>query len=382
MKRAPKKLSATALQLVRWLDAATARTVRDLAQVRSPHFARALGVVERHKRRVGIEQWRQDLAEKTAMVYLRRQDLVDVLKQYGAAAASGPGRKQELAEALVARLEQSVNIHHGHEDDMAAQGKTYGSKDGDKKKDPVLTVVDVGTTNLAWVNVPMSRQRDSGARLRLEQGALLSIFETHASKLDKKGRPLVVIPARNMANEYAARIRANLLHAGHLSAVTAPQLESADIPAAYPVPHRHFAIELQMQRHNPRCIMVETLLHAFLYPRALNFSPLTVGTYYGILQRRDRLKLDKAVTNGRVPAEEALQVAPTIANPSKKTLAVKLVQHWIDTNQVVDIPPDSPLGTLFREASKRDDLADCILAGVVHHIWMRGIIMNAEKLYN
>lgn len=311
----------------------------------------------------------------------RRQDLAEFLRAHGIARVSTAQRKPQLVAAYVARVEESMRVVGG--DDAYDDGSDIGKRS--------LAVVDVGTMNLAWVEVVVGKDsvaRETPAtalcdhRVSIERGALINLFKgtsaegaaasataaATSTSPSASNATLDTTAPRNMAKFYAERVRQLLIDAQLLRL-------SPSLAATTGAPW--VTVELQMQRHNPRCIMVETLLHAFLHPRTMSFSPLSVAVYYDMLggigataKARRTEPSDATTTSPKL--NESTTTPRKLPASTKKYMAVQLVRHWLDTNRIIDMGGDnddrsgsgSRLAALFRESKKRDDIADCVLAGM------------------
>lgn len=140
-------------------------------------------------------------------------------------------------------------------------------------------------------------------------------------------------------------------------------------------PEPLYIIEQQMQRHNPRCAIIEAQMHALLYPHTLSISPLTVSNFFS-------LKGEDSDTGKPVRTKAQSYQA-------KKKATVQLVDYWIANGIVLD-PLSPALGRSDcqfilpvgkrQKQPKRDDLADCILSCVASVIWLRRLQHEAFGL--
>jgi hypothetical protein len=249
---------------------------------------------------------------------------------------SNVGRKELIATRLSDRLLFSLSL--------------FGPGDEGTDSWRPITCIDLGVHNMAFATIDLEMNLLKAQRVSLLQD----------QNIDAAGE-LPAQLASNLPGDFAA-----FTHA-FINRYLASQRSTAN---------SLYIIEQQMQRQNPRCAIIEAQLHAILYPRTMSISALAVSNFFSLAQA----------------TENNQSSSPTAGKPlsyaAKKRAAVQLVDHWIATDMVLNplsselTRPDSQLLVTTRPASKRDDLADCVLSCVASAIWFRRSQHKALALLN
>ena len=206
--------------------------------------------------------------------------------------------------------------------------------------------IDVGVKNMAWTVVDMRRRH-------IKQLGLQSLFSA-INDGDSVDSSELSMEKKNMPADFALQVSRFVR-----------DLQSSVSPQAT------YIIEQQMQRHNPRCLIVEAQLHAFLLPNTLSISPVTVSRSLGI----------SSASNSKSKSEESsalLEWKGPLKRDQKKRLSIRLVERILNldsingSDEMMTMSSDAAakLTEMRRDGQKLDDICDCILNSLAFHLWL------------
>lgn len=154
------------------------------------------------------------------------------------------------------------------------------------------------------------------------------------------------------------------------------------------------AIEQQMKQHNPSCTVMEAILHAYLYPRTLSISPLSMASYFELQKPEfDAALYQSLVTTASsespVPLDskaaskkketvrrrrDPRQPTKDVKEPGKKWLTTLLVDTFLEESakggsETLLTWSDASTLNAWRTAVKKDDLADAMVMQLMMFLW-------------
>lgn len=211
--------------------------------------------------------------------------------------------------------------------------------------------VDVGTRNMAWVRGDPRQMRivDAGVySLEDANGDRPKAIAQEFSRLVYNFTRSLSVPRNSPSNSIAVAAE------GHSEEKEKEKGRARDL----------FIIEQQMQQHNVRCLIVESQLHAFLFPRTIAISPSSVSLQIGHGSTPTSPISGSGLTGTGsgltgTGSGSSLKSRAGTSSQQKKRNAVELVKY-LGQDSSLGLIDDRVLQFLESE-KKKDDLSDAIL---------------------